>query len=200
MTHGLDGLASRLRRESRGAALIEAALTLPLVMLIVFGTVDVGYSLLDSHTVTRLTREGSNLISRNTTLDDAASAMSALSTGLVDFSGNSKVIFSVIKKGGTLGTANLDELVLYQRYEYGSLAAASRISTAGGGSFGPAPNYIAVDSDNDTGLRVGLPNNLVTVRGGLVYITEVFSQHQRITPLQNFGVTVPETLYSIAYF
>lgn len=198
MTHRF--LASRLRRESRGAALIEAALTLPLVMLIVFGTVDVGYSLLDSHTVTRLTREGSNLISRNTTLDDAASAMSAMSTGLVDFGSNSKVIFSVIKKGGTLGTANLDELVLYQRYEYGSLAVASRISTAGGGTFGPAPDYIAADSDNDTGLRVGLPNNLVTVRGGLVYVTEVFSQHQRITPLQNFGVTVPETLYSIAYF
>lgn len=198
MTHRF--LASRLRRESRGAALIEAALTLPLVMLIVFGTVDVGYSLLDSHTVTRLTREGSNLISRNTTLDDAASAMSAMSTGLVDFGSNSKVIFSVIKKGGTLGTANLDELVLYQRYEYGSLAVASRISTAGGGTFGPAPDYIAADSDNDTGLRVGLPSNLVTVRGGLVFVTEVFSQHQRITPLQNFGVTVPETLYSIAYF
>ena len=59
-------------RASRGASLIEAALTLPLVLLIVFGTVEVGYSLLDSHTVTRLTREGSNLISRNTTLDDAA--------------------------------------------------------------------------------------------------------------------------------
>ena len=195
-----DRRGSRLLRESAGASLIEAALTLPLVLLIAFGTVDVGYSLLDSHTVTRLTREGSNLISRNTTLDDAASAMGVMSTGLVDFSSNSKVIFSVIKKGGTLGTANLDELVLYQRYEYGSLPVSSRISTAGGGSFGPAPAYIAVDSDNDTGLRVGLPNNLVTVRGGLVYVTEVFSQHQRITPLQNFGVAVPETLYSIAYF
>ena len=115
-----------------------------------------------------------------------------MSIGLVDFSSNSKVIFSVIKKGGTLGTANLDQLVLYQRYEYGSLAASSRISTAGGGTFGPAPEYIAVDSDNNTGLRVGLPNNLVTVRGGLVYVTEVFSQQQRITPLDNFGVTVPK--------
>ena len=141
------GRVFRLLRDSKGASLIEAGLTLPLVILIVFGTVDVGYALLDSHTVTRLTREGSNLISRNTTLDDAASAMAVMSTGLVDFSSNSRVIFSVIKKGGTLGTANLDELVLYQRFEYGSLPAASRISPAGGGSFGPAPDYIAVDSD-----------------------------------------------------
>ena len=34
----------------------------------------------------------------------------------------------------------------------------------------------------------------------LVYVTEIFSTHQRITPVHNFGVTVPNSLYSIAYF
>jgi hypothetical protein len=38
------------------------------------------------------------------------------------------------------------------------------------------------------------------VRGGLMYVTEVFTQHNLITPLNRFGVTVPNNLYSIAYF
>ena len=41
-------------REDGGQSLIETALTLPLLFLIVFGTVEVGYALVDSHTVTRL--------------------------------------------------------------------------------------------------------------------------------------------------
>ena len=37
-------------------------------------------------------------------------------------------------------------------------------------------------------------------RGGLVYVTEIFTTHNLLTPLDRFGVTVPNTLYSIAYF
>ena len=58
-----------------GQSLVEFAIILPLVLLIVLGVVEVGYALLDQHVVTKLTREGSNLISRDTTLQDAATAM-----------------------------------------------------------------------------------------------------------------------------
>ena len=189
-------------REDGGQSLIETALTLPLLFLIVFGTVEVGYALVDSHTVTRLTREGSNMISRNTSLYEAGIAVDGMRTGLVDFGSNSRVIFSVLKRGGTTGTANYDRLVLYQRYEFGGLSATSRLITAGAGTFGPGPDYVAINSDSDTNLRVtgGAPPNVVTVRGGLVYVTEVFSTHPKITPVNNFGITVPDTLYSVAYF
>jgi hypothetical protein len=36
--------------------------------------------------------------------------------------------------------------------------------------------------------------------GGLTYITEIYTRHALITPLDRFGITVPQTLYSIAYF
>ena len=123
--------------DSAGQSLIEFALVLPLCLVISFGVAEVGNALLDSHTVTRLTREGSNLISRNTSIDDAVIAMQSMSNGQVDFSTDSKLIFSVIKRGPTIGSVNYDTQVLYQRYEFGALAASSRISTAGGGSFGP---------------------------------------------------------------
>ena len=38
---------SRLWRDREGATLVEGALTLPLVFMIVFWTVEVGYSLVD---------------------------------------------------------------------------------------------------------------------------------------------------------
>ena len=70
--------------------------------------------------VTRLSREGSNLISRDTTLATAAAVMTSMSARPVDFANGSKVIFSVLKKGATTGTANYDKLVMYQRAEFGT--------------------------------------------------------------------------------
>src|SRR5438046_3007987 len=97
----------RLNRafDSRGQSLIEVALILPLVVALVLGVVEVGYALLDEHIVTKLTREGSNMISRDASLQDARTALINMSSGAVNFNnGNSRMILSVIKRGGTAGT------------------------------------------------------------------------------------------------
>ncbi|MGH8637264.1 MAG: TadE/TadG family type IV pilus assembly protein [Burkholderiales bacterium] len=185
-----------------GQSLIEAAMVTPLLVVIALGVVEVGYALLDQHVVTRLTREGSNLISRDTPLQTAAQVMRGIASRPVNFdNGTSKVIFSVLKRGETTGTANYDRIILYQRYEYGSYGGSSKLATAGGGSFGGPPNYEAANSDNNTGLRVtNVPADLVAVKGGLIYVTEIYTRHSLMTPLNRFGITVPETMYSIAYF
>ena len=64
-----------VRSSSRGQSIVEFALVLPFLVVLVLGVIEVGYALLDSHIVTKLTREGSNLISRDTSLQDAATAM-----------------------------------------------------------------------------------------------------------------------------
>jgi hypothetical protein len=194
MTHRLGN--------SRGQSILEFALVMPLVLLVALGVIEVGYALLDQHVVTKLTREGSNLISRDTTIQDAVTAMRSMSTRPVDFNTGSRIIFSVLKKGATTGTANYDQVLLYQRHEYGSLTGvASALQTRGSGSFRGAPDYEANNSDTDANLQiVNLPANLTLVRGGMLYVTEVYTTHNLITPLQRFGVTVPNTLYSIAYF
>ncbi len=186
---------------SGGQSLVEFALVLPLILLLVLGVVEVGYALLDAHVVTKLTREGSNLISRDTTLQDAASAMRSMSSRPVNFSnGSSKLIFSVIKRGATTGTSNFNKDILYQRYEIGSLSAQSALATRGTGSFGVGPEYQAANADTDTNLQLtNLPANMM-VAGGMVYVTEIYTRHVLITPLDRFGVTVPQVLYSIAYF
>jgi hypothetical protein len=166
-----------------------------------FGVTEVGYVLLDQHVVTKLTREGSNLISRNATLEDAATALKNMTTHPVNFDTGSTMIFSVLKKVAVPGTANLGKIILYQRYQDGALDVESKLQTVGPASFGGAPNYVAPNSNNDTNLQISdLPPNLDIAEGGMLYVTEVYASHPRITPLDQFGVTVPDILYSIAYF
>ena len=141
-------------RGSSGQSIIEFALIAPLVMVLALGVVDVSYALLDEQVVTRLSREGSNLISRDTTLQDAATAMKNMSTRPVNFTSSSTVIFSVIKNVATTGASNFGKNVLYRRYQYGNLPATSTLATAGAGSFGGAPEYQAANSDSDTSLQV----------------------------------------------
>ncbi len=64
------------------------------------------------------------------------------------------MIFSVIKMVATTGSANYNKEVLYARYGYGSLAASSKLNTAGAPSFGTAPDYQATNSDNNTSLQM----------------------------------------------
>ena len=184
-----------------GQSLVEFAVILPMLLVLVLGIIEVGYALVDQHVVTKLTREGSNLISRDVTLQDAAAAMKSMNTRPVNFDDGSRLILSVIKKVATVGTPNYDKVILYQRYEYGTLTAASALHTQGTATFAGAPNYEAPNSDSNTNLRItNLPASLVVVQGGMAYVTEIYTRHNLITPLDKFGVTMPETLYSVAYF
>ncbi|HZQ60494.1 MAG TPA: TadE family protein [Casimicrobiaceae bacterium] len=187
-------------RDTRGQTLVEFAMVLPLLIVVAFGVVEFGYMLLDQHVVTKMTREGSNLISRNTTLGDAATVMRNMSTRPVNFDANSKLIFSVIRNVSTVGAPNYNTPVLYERYEYGTLARYSTLNTRGPATFGNPPEYQAPNSDSNTNLQVtNLPANIISL-GGMLYVTEIYTQHPRLTPLQNFGITIPSVLYSIAYF
>jgi len=189
-------------RSASGQSILEFGLMLPLVVLLVLGVTELSWALLDQHVVTHLTREGSNLISRDTSLADAATAMRTMSTRPVDFTGsNSKLIFSVILRVATTGTANYNTNILYQRYEYGGGTGSSQLTTAGAGSFGGAPTYQATNPNNDTGLQItNLPAGTNDTLGGMLYVTEIYSRHTLITPFNSFGITVPNNLYSIAYF
>jgi hypothetical protein len=190
-------------RNERGQSLLEFAFIMPLFLLLVLGVIEVGYALLDQQVVTRLTREGSNLISRDLDIEVAVQALEGMQSRPVNFQGGSTLIFSVVRRGATTGSANYNKLILSQRYQKGSLGS-SKITTAGSGSFGGPPDYLAVNSDNNTGLQVtSLPSNIISVLGGQLYVTEIYSAHPLITPLDRlmkYGVKVPKTLYSVAYF
>ena len=197
----MNGVIRRRISGESGQSMIEFAMVMPLIVVLALGVIEVSWALLDAHVVTRLAREGSNLISRDAGLADAGVAMQTMSSRPVDFTGSSaKLIFSVLRNVDTVGAANYDRAILYQRYEFGGLPATSKLSTAGAGSFSP-PDYQAANPNNNTGLRVtNLPAGMTVTLGGMVYVTEIYSQHPMITPFDRFGITMPQILYSIAYF
>ncbi|MEP6593142.1 MAG: TadE family protein, partial [Acidobacteriota bacterium] len=78
---------------ARGQSVIEFAIVMPVVVVLVLGILELGYALQDQHLITKLTREGSNLISRDTTVQDAATALRAMSSAPVNFdNGSSRLI------------------------------------------------------------------------------------------------------------
>lgn len=193
--------ALRRARSEAGQGIVEMAIVLPVTVLIALGVVELSYALLHEHILSKISREGANLISRDVTLLDAGTALRKMQTPPVDIDSGSRVIFSVLKKGATTGTPNYDRVVLYQRYSLGSISAASTLTTAGVGAFGPGPDFQALNSDTDTNLRItDLPPTLNIPRGGLLYVAEVFTDHEVLTPLHRFGITVPPRLHSVAYF
>ena len=190
----------RISAES-GQSMIEFAMVLPLIVVLALGVVEVSWALLDAHVVTRLAREGSNLISRNAGLQEAGLAMQTMSSRPVDFTGaNSRLILSVLRNVDTVGAANYNKPILYQRFEVGGLSAQSKLNIAGSGAFSP-PEYQAANPNSNTGLQVtNLPPGMTVLLGGMIYVTEIYSVHPTITPFDRFGVSMPQTLYSIAYF
>jgi Flp pilus assembly protein TadG len=191
-------------RAARGQSIVEFAIILPFLLLICLGVVETSYALIDQHVVTKLAREGSNLISRNTSLQQAGTVLASMSSTPLNFNdGTSTVIFSVLMKGGTTGTSNYGQVVLFQRAQFGTFVATSRLNT-GSGSYGGPPEFLAANPDTNTGLQVtNLSDSIINVNGGFLYVTEIFTRHNLITPLDRlmpYGVTLPNTLYSIAYF
>ena len=64
-------LNARGLRRTEGQGLVEFTLILPILLIVVLGIVEAGYAMLHQHVVSKLSREGSNLISRDITLQDA---------------------------------------------------------------------------------------------------------------------------------
>jgi hypothetical protein len=185
---------------SKGSTIVEFVIVLPILLLLILGVIEIGYALYENHLIVKLAREGANLISRQSTLQEAETAIVGAAMPPVAFNADGKLILSVIKLG--TGGANLNTPIVYQRRVVGSLDANSVLGNPLTTSFSGAPDYTAVDPDNDAGIRIPgtLPNGLTLTPGQSVFVTEVFTRHTVVTPLASFGLQLPANLYASAYF
>ena len=185
----------RDRRHEAGQALFEFGVTLPILMALVLGVIEFGYALFQVQLVTSMAREGSNLIARQVTINDAEAALQTMS-GLVRFDANSTLILSVVRLG--VGGANNNVPIIVQRHSVGAFAASSVLGDPPQSAYQGSPDYNAYDPDNDPSIRVSgvLPNGFTLTPGESVYVTEVFTQRTSIVPF----MPLPAMLHASAYF
>ena len=196
-----DSRALARLASSRGQSIVEFAICLPLLLLVTLGVIEMSNALMSQHVITKVAREGSNMISRETELVDAGTALQNMSANPGTFNARTLVIFSVLMRSQT--GSNTGQLVLYQRYQVGNGSlGGSRLN--GSGSFTAANDYTAANPNNTASLRVtNAPAGIASVPGGLIYVTEVYTSYDSMTPLGNlrdYNIPVPTVLYSIAYF
>src|SRR5437867_10085318 len=185
----------RKRRHEAGQALSEFGVTLPIPMALVLGVIEFGYALFQIQLATSVAREGSNLIARQVSINDAEAALQTMS-GLVRFDANSTLIFSVVRLG--VGGANNNVPIIVQRHTMGAFAASSVLGDPPQSAYEGSPDYNALDPDNDETIRVSgaLPNGLTLTPGESVYVTEVSLQRTSIVPF----MPLPAMLHASAYF
>ena len=180
--------------------LLEFALVVPLVLVLVLGVIEVSYALLDQHVVTKLTPRGLEPDLARHQPADAATAMRKMSSRPVNFTnGSSKVIFSVVKNVATVGASNYGKAVLYARYQYGTHGGFEHVEQQRRRvRVGPRLRGRQLRQRHEPADHQ--PAGEPCPSGGMLYVTEIYTRHPLITPFDRFGITVPQTLYSIAYF
>jgi Flp pilus assembly protein TadG len=179
MTSSLVCKLPRKMVGERGQAILELLPVIVVLLTLTFAVIDFSRAIWQVQVLTGLTREGSNLASRNTTLADSATAIINDGAALNLASNGYVIITSVQNVSGTL--------VITGQYSTGSISAASKIGTYD--PLVPAPATLPATTP------------VVPQPGDTIYVTEIFSKFSPITPLGAFvNFAVPSTLYDVAYF
>ena len=147
-----------------------------LIIMLVFAIVDFGRAFSQVQVMIGLTRQGSNLASRGTSLLDSAKAVVAGDAPL-DLNAGGEVIMTAVTK-------NAQGNVITGQVAQGGVARVSKVGQ-GVGTIATLPSSAAA----------------MLQPGQTVYITEVFYTYQAITPVAKLvNIVMPSTLYQVAYF
>ena len=95
---------SSLRRESRGAAAAETALVMPLLFVIMFGSVELGNYFMNEHTLVKAVRDGARFAGRQSFANYTSCGGSPGGTVVAD---TRNVVTNGVVSGGTAITPNI---------------------------------------------------------------------------------------------
>lgn len=161
-------------RAQRGTALIEFTLSLPLLLVLVFGVMDFGHLVEQRMILTNVSREGGSLASREDPLDPNLLAVLAASGQPLKLDGaDGRIIVTKLKAGTSLASPTP---TVTTQVTIGSLPMTSSIS----------------EKALNAGLTSALYQHLVfngannTADIAQVTVVEVFYKYHPVTPLSYF--------------
>ena len=156
--------------------------------MLTLGVVETSNALMSQHVITKMAREGSNMISRETRLTDAGAALQhELRPGNLQQH----------DQGDLLGAhAEPDRI---QQWVARPLSEAPGRQSVASGQPAERQRHVpgrerlhGANPNNNAGLRVtNAPAGIAWVPGGMIYVTEVYTTYTPMTPLSNFGITMP---------
>lgn len=162
-------------RGCSGQALVEFALVSLLLVALLFGLIDFGRAIMVRQVMVNLTREGSNLASRNTTLTDTLNAL-AVSANPLAIDQKGLIILTSVSRDAT------GKLSITAQQSRGGISASSKVGTTASTS-------------------VNLPTASLPATNQTLYVTEVFYQYSPVTPVGKLiNGNVPAVLYDAAFF
>ena len=156
--------------------MVELAFILPILVVLVFGIVDLGRLIQARLVVTNVSREGGSLASRD--IRDGAALISMLQSSATPLdlkTANGRIWLTRIKSGTTAGDP---DPYIHTRHTGGTLVAASSVT----GSVGDTPAGLSSVLFNH--LRYNSTNNTSDIAE--VTVVEVFYLYRPVTPLPEF--------------
>jgi Flp pilus assembly protein TadG len=170
---GLVG--KKMRAAKSGQAAMEFALIASLMLVLLCALIDFSRAIHYVQVLAGLSRQGSNLASRGSTLSDSAAAV--IAGAPFDLSSKGEVIITSVTNINRVYT-------ITDQFSQGSISQNSRVGKGVG-------NTASVPSSAAAMLQPGQT----------IYITEIYYSYQAVTPIQNLlKIVMPSTLYQAAYF
>jgi len=163
------------RARDSGQAVLECALSATIMLILVFGLIDLSRAIFVAQVIANLAGQGSSMASRGTTLPNTAAAVAASSAPL-NLNTNGCVIVSAVYNNNSV-------MKLTAQSALGGITALSHVGSAIGGT-------------------ATIPSAAAPQLNQTVYVTEVFYSFKAITPIGNFlsKTFLPKQLYDVAYY
>jgi hypothetical protein len=166
--------------DEQGAAFVELALCLPMLFVLMFGVIEFSQLILDNQIMTGLSRQGSNIASRepNMKLQTIVSALGTQGASL-NIGTRGRIIITEVD-----GTSTKPVI------------ESQAISTTGIPATSVTESWISNPRRN-------IPLNAKTLlnAGQPIFVTEIFYSYVPITPVGGFlKMKLASTLYDVAYF
>lgn len=174
----IDSQWSKRLEDGRGEALVELAICVTLLLTLVFGVIDFSQMIFDKQVMSGLTRQGSDLASRGTSLTDTVSALGVQGASL-NLGTQGRIIITAVANNANGNPRIIDQA---------ESATGIRVTSAVGSGVG---NPASMPASANTVLNAGQT----------LYVTEVFYSYHPMTPIGNFlNISLASTLYDAAYF